>query len=325
MVWNPTPSSNTHIDKVLTQISIAYPNNAFVGSQFMPPVRVQKQSDLYSVFGRETWVLEPGDDLRAPGAESYEIPGLERSLVPYYAKEHSLQTPIHDESRENADAPLSPDRDGTELVTAKILLGRELDIRVLLQNAANYAAGHTVTLAGVNQFNDYTSSDPVSVIKTGRRQLHSVLFMEPTKTMIPWQVLSFMEDHPDFIERIKYSQTGILTKDLIGAVLGIRNIVVPEAGYNTAAMGATEALAYIWGKDILMAMVPPRAAQNTPAFGYEFVWRYPGGQEQITERWREQQRKSDIIRVSRRYDLKLTTLDGGGLSTAGYLIKNAIA
>jgi hypothetical protein len=90
-------------------------------------------------------------------------------------------------------------------------------------------------------------------------------------------------------------------------------------------MGQAAAIGYLWGKDIVLAYVPPRAGQRVPAFGYEFVWRYPGGQTQIVDRWREQKRKSDLVRVSRRYDLRHIAKDATGKSIAGYLIKNAVA
>lgn len=325
-VYDTAGGENAHIDQVLTQISIGYPNNEFVGPAFFPEVPVMKQSDKYSIWGRESWVLEPGVDFRAPGAESYEIPGVKRSLSPYYAQEHSLQIAVTDEERENADAPLAPDRDGTELVTAKLLLGRELEMKGILHTTGNYASGHTVTLSGTSQWSDYTgTSKPTKDVKDGRRMVHSKLFREITKTMIPWQVMSYLEDHPEFIDRIKYSQMGVVTKDIIGTVMGISNIVVPEVGYNSAAMGLTETLAYLWGKNVVMAYVPDRPGMKIPAFAYEFCWKYKGGPTQITERWRENRRKSDIIRVSRRWDIKITTVDGGGLSTAGYLIVNAIA
>jgi hypothetical protein len=86
----------------------------------------------------------------------------------------------------------------------------------------------------------------------------------------------------------------------------------------------------LWGKDVVIAWVPPRAGIKIPAFGYEFVWSY-GGKAQMVDRWREDRRKSDLIRVGRRYDLKMVGVEINpgsgdfGKSITGYLIKNAIA
>jgi hypothetical protein len=321
-VYDPRGGGNIHIDRALTQISIAYPNNEFVGPILFPQVNVVKQSDLFYVFGREGWAPEV-TDLRAPGTVANEIPGMAVSTTPYFAQEHSLQIAVTDEERENADAPFAPDRDGTELVTSKIWLTRELAIQALATTAANYATGYSVTLAGGQQWSDYVNSNPISDLKTGKRKVHSGLFMETNTAIIPYQVMTQLEDHPDFIERIKYSQPGVVTGDIIAAMVGLGNVVVPGVGYNSANPGQTASLGYLWAKDVILAWVPPRPAMRTPAYGYEFVWGYPGAQ--VTERWREEQRKSDIIRVSRRYSLKMTALDGSGKQIAGYLIKAAVA
>jgi len=328
-VYNPTGSGNVHIDQILTQISVGWPNNGLVGEQLFPTVSVNKQSDKYFVFGREGWSVQ--NDVRAPGTEANEIPGIALSTDTYYAQEHSLQIPVTDEERWNADSPLSPDRDGTELVTSKVWLGREKAMQLIATTAANYASTNTVTLSGTSQFNDYVNSDPISVLRTGKSAVHSRIFQAPNTMVIPYQVMTILEDHPDFIERIKYSERGIVSSELISAVLGIDKIIVPGVGIDSAALGQAPTLGYLWGKDIVMAWVPPRPGLKVPAFGYEFGWKgNPGGSLQYIDRWREEKRKSDLVRVCRYYDLKLVaqgdvgTADAGK-SIAGYLIKTAVA
>lgn len=328
-VYNPTGSVNVHIDQILTQISVGWPNNGFVGELLFPGVPVKKQSDKYYVFGREGWA--PTNDIRAPGTEANEIPGIALSSDTYYAQEHSLQIPVTDEERWNADSPLSPDRDGTELVTSQIWIGREKAMKDLATATANYASGSTVTLSGTSQFNDYVNSDPISVLRTGKSTVHSRIFMEPNTGIIPYQVMTILEDHPDFIERIKYSERGIVTSELIGAVVGIVRIVIPGVGINNAVLGQPVSLGYLWGKDVILAWVPPRPGLKIPAFAYEYKWTgSPGGQAQYVDRWREEKRKSDLVRVCRYYDLKLVAQGDAGTSDAGkaiagYLIKNAVA
>jgi hypothetical protein len=158
------------------------------------------------------------------------------------------------------------------------------------------------------------------------RGVHAKLFLEPNYCIIPYLVMSTLEDHPDFIERIKYSERGIVTPDIIAAVIGIQNVIVPGVGYNsTANPGQAASLTYLWGKNVIFAYVPERPGLKIPAFGYEFTWGYGSAMPQVVERWRENQRKSDVIRVSRRYDLKLVALNSSGQSIAGYMIANAIA
>lgn len=323
MTYAPTGSQNSHIDKVLTNISVAWPNNGFVGENLFPSVTVMKQSDKYYIFGREGW--KPEDDLRAPGTVANEIPGLQVSLDSYYAQEHALQMPVTDEERKNVDSPLAPDRDATETLTSKIMLGREVAMKNLVTTAANYASGLSVTLSGTSQWSDYTNSDPIANMRTAKSAIHARIFMEPNVAIIPYQVMTILEDHPDFIERIKYSERGIVTKELIASIIGVEKIIVPGVGINNAALGQAVSLGYLWGKDVIFAWVPPRAGMKIPAFGYEYTW-----EGQYVDRWRETQRKSDLIRCQRAYDLKLVaqgdpgTADAGK-AIAGYVIKAAVA
>jgi len=324
MVYSPSGAGNVHIDEILTNISIAWPNSAnMAGAALFPSVPVKKQSDKYYIFGREMWLPEAGD-VRAPGTVANEIPGLQVSVDTYYAQEHALQVPVTDEERENSDAPLAPDRDGTELVTKRIMLGRELLMKTLATTAANYASTNTTTLSGTAQWNDYVVSDPIANLRTAKSAIHARIFEEPTVGVIPYQVMTVLEDHPDFLERIKYSERAIFSPELLQAVLGLGKVVVPGCGFNSANEGQPTTLGYLWGKDVVLAWVPPRAGLRIPAYGYEFTWG-----RQFVDRWREEQRVSDLIRCRRRYDLKLTALgDTGtadaGLAIAGYLIKSAI-
>jgi hypothetical protein len=268
----------------------------------------------------------PEDEYRAPGTETLEVPGLTVATTPYMAREYALAIAVTDEERENADSQFSPDRDGTELITSKLLMKREQRIKDMVTTTANYHTGHSVTLAGATQWSAYATSTPIADIKTGLRKVHSILFMEPNTGIIPYEVMSILEDHPDFIERIKYSQAGIITADIIASMVGLQRIIVPGLGYNSGVPGGAVTLAYLWGKDVVLAWVPPRAGLKIPAFAYEIVWRYPGGQTQVVTRWREEKRKSDLIRVSRRYTLKMIAVDAGtGGSIAGYVIKAAVA
>lgn len=317
--------TNVHIDKVLTNISLGYQNNAFVAQVLFPQVSVAKQSDLYYTYGYEAWTQPVGGDSRAPGTEANEVPGLAVSTGSYFATEHSLQIAVTDEERQNADTPLAPDRDGTELITQQLHLEREKAVVDMVTSTSNFPSGSHTTLSGTAQWSDLDDSDPIADVRTGTRTVMGLLFKEPNLAVIPYKVMSYLEDNDKIINRIKYSMPGVLTADLIAGVLSIAKVVVPGAGYNTANPGQTTSLSYLWGNDVLMAYVPERAGLKIPAFGYEFVWGYPSGGAQVVERWREEPRKSDVVRVSRRYDHKLIATNSAGTSIAGYLIKAAIA
>lgn len=326
-VYASSGAGSVHIDKALTQISVGWPNEALAGSVLFPAVNVAKQSDKYYIFGREGWL--PESDLRAPGSAANEVFGAELSTDTYFAQEHALQIAVTDEERANADNPISPDRDGTGIVTGKIMLGRERLIQTLATTTANYGSGLSTTLSGTSQWSDYANSDPISDLRTGKMAVNARIFADPNVAVIPYQVMTKLEDHPDFLERIKYSERAIFSPELLASVLGFSKVVVPGVGINSANAGQAASLGYLWGKDVVLAYVPSSPGLKVPAYGYEFVWNVNGGPQTI-DRWRSDVRKSDLLRISRYYDLKLVAqgdpgTSDAGKSIAGYVIKAAVA
>lgn len=315
-----------HLDKMLSRISVGYTNNAMVGDRLFQTVRVNKQSDKYYVFRRRE-TFQTHDMRRTPGSQANELPPMTLSRETYFAQEDALVSVVPVEERENADPPLNPYNEETERLSEAILLGREDAIQSMVRDSSNYPASHVVTLSGTDQWNDYAGSDPKSDVKTGRQQIHNGgLLKEPNVMIAGYDVGIELEDHTQFIERIKYSERGVTTEAIIAQVLGIGNLIFAGVAHDDSNPAAAEAsLSLLWGKDAILAYVPPRPGRRVPAFGYEFAWPYRNGQVMPTERWYDDDRVSDKVRTRRRYDLKFIAKDGSDLSIAGYLIKDAVA
>jgi hypothetical protein len=312
-----------HLDAMLTAISVGYQNEAFIADIFAPNVPVNKQSDKYYVHNHDLWGRVT-DDIRAPGARANELPPMTLSSDSYFVEEHALIDVIPIEEQANADNPLSPLTDATERVTNTLLLNREAALVTKYTTAANYNASNTVTLTGTDQWSDYTNSDPVDDVKVGKKRIHDLLFQDPNVMAVQYEVAVKLEDHPDFIERIKYSQIGITTDELIARVFNMPTFRRAGAGKVSSVYGQAETVGYMWPQDVLMAYVPARPAPKTPAFAYTFRWNFETGGDVVTERWFDTERKADVVRVSTRYTDKFIYIDGSSKALGGYLIKDAI-
>lgn len=327
-VYSPSGSGNIHYDVPLTNISVAWTTGGLVGDVLFPAVPVQKQSNKYYIYqGREGW-YPALDDARAPGTEANEIPGLTVSLDTYYAQEHALQIAVTDEERENADTPFNPDADGAELLASRVALGREYRIYNLVTTASNYKSTLTAvpgTTSGFGPQWDLANSTPIKDIRLSQRLIHKESFLETNIAVIPYRVMSALEDNEDLISRIQYVERAVLTPDLVASLMGLQRVVVPGFGYATNNPGQTLAISYLWNNEVVLAYNPPRPGLKTPAFGYEFVWGFGGGTSQIVDRWREERRASDVIRTRRRYDLKLIGVDTNSKSICGFLFTSVLS
>jgi hypothetical protein len=272
-------------------------------------------------------------DRREPGTVANEIRAGKWSEDNYWVQEHSLQAAVTDEERANVaaanaiqqaniEADLDPEQDATELVTRAIRLRHELEVSTMARNTANYAGGHSTTLAGVNQWSDYSgTSDPFKDISAGLRAIYADTRQRANLMLIPWEVWTWMEHHPKVISRYQYFRIEPDVRSAVSQLTGFDGeILLADASYNNADNpDATESMASFWGKDVIIARVDETEGQRVKTFAKTFVQPYDDGNVRTVDRWREEPRKSDVIRASMKYDAKIVS------SAAAYIIKAAVA
>lgn len=298
------------VDPVLSNVSIRFSNEGFIAEQVMPIVRVAKQTGKYYQYDKAN--LRIDTTLRASGSGANEVDyGL--STAAYSCDDHALKEFVPDEIQDQADAALNPLVDATENVTEKLMLDKEKKLADVMADTA--VLTQNVTLAGTDQWSDYTNSDPIGDVRTARTTVHQNIFRKPNTLVLSKEVFDILAEHPQVLERVKYSQLGILTADLLARIFQVERVLVGEAGYNSADEGASDVLAYIWGKHAWVLYISPRVALKTVTFGWTFTYK----QRQV-KRWRDEDREGTYVRVGKdNYDQKVVA------ATAAYLIKSAVA
>lgn len=326
------PGALAVVDPVLTGFSEKFDEQTLYGERIMPLTRVNAKSGKYMVFNRADWLIY--DDRREPGTVANEIRGKRWSTDTFNVREHSLQSPIHDEERQMLNSlgsvnsgqgtGLDPERDATLLVTRSIMLKHEKKVADAVRNTANYAGGHSTTLSGTSQWSDVTNgvtsvSDPVANIRTALRAIFADTGRRANTMAIPDVVVEYLENHPRVVDRYKTFQLN--NPDAWRQLTGFEGtVIIVDSVYNAANhVDATESITSLWGKDVWIGIVDQNPGQTTKTFGKTFAFPYQSGDVRPTDRWREEPRKSDIVRTSMNYDIKITS------NVAGYIIKTAIA
>lgn len=329
-----------YVDPILTNFSVGYSDQELFGLQIMPETPVRTPSGRYRVFDRSNWLLF--EDRREPGTVAHEVRGGKWSEDTFNVREHSLQAPIHDEERQELTSQgglanatfggslqINPERDATELVTRAIMLKHEKGVADLIRNTATYPVGNTVTLSGTSQWDSQafvTPGDPYSIvsnpvgdINTAMRKVYSLTGRWPNTMVIPSMGLAYIENHPRLVDRFK--SFTLSQDDAFMRFTGFNGkIIMANSVYNAANnVDATESITNLWGKDVWLGIVDAAPGLMTKTFGKTFAQVYPNGTTRPTDRWREEPRKSDIVRTSFKYDYKVVS------SVAGYLIKNAFS
>lgn len=306
--------SDIHIDVALSNISVRYSNDQLVGEKLFPPIPTDKDSNKWFVYGTEN-LRTFGDD-RAPGNAAQEVEWTV-STSSFSTSEHALSDYVPDEIRNNADAPLNINVDTTEMLTDMILLRHEYSVATTATTTSNYGNSQTKDLsaAGNKQWDDFTGSDPLEDVRSARSTIHSQIMRNPNLMIIGKQVFEALKNHPKILERIKYSQLGIVTTDLLEALFEVDEVVVAGAVYQNSTEGATKTTAYVWGKNVILAYNQPNAGVKSLTFGKTF--RKVGFRQ--TRTWRDDRRKADAIEVADKYAIQVV------VNTAGFLFQNVIA
>lgn len=268
--------SQVHIDTALTNLSVAYMQDAsnFIADQVFPKVPVQKQSDRYFAYLKEDWFRDEAR-LRAAGTESaggdYDID----NTPSYFCLKYAYHKDVTEDDRVNADSPLAPDQDASDFVSQKLLIRRELAWATQYFKSgvwANELTGSTLNdTTHVIKWSDDTST-PITDIDEAKTSIGSNTGFTPNVMIIGPYVFDALKNHPAILDRIKYTQRGIITTDLLAMLFGVDKVLVARAVINTAAKGTTANTNYLFGSNCLLAYAAPRPALKTPSAGYIFTW-----------------------------------------------------
>lgn len=297
----PMPTVNdVHINRAMTDISIAYRNANYIADQVFPIVPVAKKSDYYFTFEPASWFRDEVE-YRAPGTRAHRVDyGV--TSASYVCVNYALSKVVPDEVRENADVPLRPDTEATEFVTDALLRALERRVASVITTCANWASASVPTTVWSND-----ASDPVTDVETLRNAIVQSIGREPNVAVMGWKVWSALKKHPDLMDRIKYTERGVLTPATLGALFGIDKLLIGTAIYNSAQEGATAANTYIWGNQFWLGYVPSAPALMTPATGYVFTWG-----PRTVRTYREDEEHADVFEAEHATAEKITASDAGG-------------
>ena len=116
------------------------------------------------------------------------------------------------------------------------------------------------------------TSDPIKDITEASVKMASETGYKPNTLVLSPFVFNALKNHEDILDRIKYTQKGIVTADLLATLFEVDNVYVAWGVVNTAAKGATENIGFIMGKHALLCYSAPRPALKKPSAGYIFAW-----------------------------------------------------
>jgi len=301
------------VDPILSNVSVAYKNDDYVAEQVLPIIPSKLLTGKYYKYDQGKF--RKVQTLRGMGSAAREVGYGMTISDAYVIKDHALKEIVPNELLDQALSPLTPSEDAAENVTEKLLIEKEYDLATYMQSHTNLTNYIDLDATTANdQWNDYANSDPLDDIQTGKAAIHAKIFKAPNVFLVSKPVFDKLIDHPDIIDRIKYTQLGTASEELLARLIGVDKVIVAGAGYNTAKEGQTDSMSYIWGKDAWLLYVAPRPGIKNISFGYHFQKGV-----RVEDKWYDKDREGTWVRVHDRYTREIISVD------CAYLFEDAIA
>jgi hypothetical protein len=320
---NDVNTAGMRTDQYLTNFSLAWRQDAdqFVAPKASTPVPVVNESDKYAIFVRGAFWRDEAE-VRALGGRPVQV-GYGVDAGTYSAEEWALEHTIDDRQRRNAVRPFDLDESGTALLEGKQMIRQD---RIWATSffkpgvwAFDFDAGDAGS--GVAPFDDL-AVDPVATVNSLRRVVSRGSGFKANTVVLGADVIDMLTTHPQMIERVKYTQLGVVTEQLLAQLFRVQNVLVAESMYNAAnevgpGVANNDDFQYIVNSTgMWIGYIEPQPRAGAPTAIARFGWTglIPGAMNNlggVITRGRDERAYSDWIHSRNAFDMRIIAPDLG--------------
>jgi hypothetical protein len=299
-------TSQIHRDRALENVSLLYRNDRLIADALVPAIPITRESDVYYIYSKDS--LRLSQTRRANHSESTLI-DYNLSTSSYRVEEEALHGLVTQRDRDNADSPLSPEVDLTEVLTEKIKLRREWDLANLM-TTTNWANSASLS-AGLNWSSDTETSNPIIIIDS----VTSVMAMScgklPNRLAIADKLYRNAKNHKSVLDRTKYTSRDSVTPDILAMLFNVDTVLVAGGIRNQADEGQADSMTSIWPSvTCFLGYFEPAPGLRKVSAMYRFE-RRPGANPWTVKKWDEPTKGENAvaIEVSTMYQFKPIATD----------------
>lgn len=304
----PQPTSDTAVSRPeLGQLVSEFRETAVTGAiglQVMPYFPVPKNSSEFPVIPKEVMLKIPTTKRAMRGG--YPSGDWEFEMGFYKTSENGWEEFVDDRERSLYASLFDAEVVATRRATKIIDLAQEQRIAAKIFNSTNFTA-HSVT----NEWDDADNATPVDDVNTGINAVRLACGMLPNTLIISFSTFQDLKNCGDIIDRLKYTYPMIdmnnMTTAQLAQVFGLAQVLVGGAVYDSADKGQDASIADLWDNEYAMlTRVSVDADIADPCIGRTFYWtEETAGQEPVVESYRNESKRSDVVRVRHDTDERL--------------------
>lgn len=304
------------VDPLLSNVSSMYVPTGCIADSLFPGLKFSQYTGKLGGYGKSHLRIE--NTIKGGKGRYRQVESIVRTTTSFTIEGHGLEGMVTKEDYKNVIDPFDAEKDETTGISTILLLEKEKGLADSLADTA--VMTQNVTLSGTSQLSDYSNSDVVSVINTGKASVRNGCGAIVNTVIMEYYVAQVLRYHPQLLDLLgfKFAKPGGLTDDDLAKAFGVDNLIVPNCMYNSAKEGQTDVLASVWGKHIILAQIPKSAAKYQISLGYN-IRLDDGSPRKVYKQPMFNPPGATEILVEDEYDMLLSDV------TAGYLIKNAVA
>jgi len=311
----PQPSvSDVHIDVALTNISVAYVQDAsnFIADKVFPIVPVGKQSNKYWKYEKGAFFRDEARK-RAPGTESAGS-GYKLGNDSYYCDPWAFHKDVDDNTVANSDDGIDPFRDAAVFCQNSLLIRRE---RLFMDTYMKTGVWATDVVGNTNfaYWDDEAASDPANDIKDARLKILQSTGYRPNTLVVDIYTHEALKKHPLVLAKFAFSGKMSVTREMLAAYFEVDRYLVSESVYTASdETVAAPVMSMIAPKSALLCYSHPSPSLMQPTAGYIFSWAGLTGLNNAgirTKRFRMEHLESERVENSMAFDMKMVAADMG--------------
>jgi len=318
---SPTSSLSTLRPDLATfqEFDLEMDRRGFIAQQVAPVIDVASQSGNFGKIPVEQ-LLQTRTTSRAPGA-GYARGDFTFEATTYSCEEHGAEEPVDDREAKMYASYFDAEQIATMRAYDAVLRNAEIRMATAIFNATTWTS---YTTGVTNEWDDFTNAKPVQDVNTAVQAVWSQCGVWPNALVINKHVfknLRLCDEVKEALEAAGAGQSsaqGNITAAQLATVFDLDYIIVAGSAKNTATEGQSVSFDKVWSDEYAMVCrVGVTADPREPCIARTFHWSEDGSMIGGTvESYREENRRSDIIRV--RHDVDEVVM----YTEMGHLLSN---
>jgi len=294
-------------------------NNLFIGTEVMPVYSSDVKSGAYLKLNIGDSETLNDDVLKIAAGAGYPRTSRRFTSDSFDAIEYGLEEVLPDSNRRDLDRFFDTEVNIAGMLLRQIQISHEARVA-----SAAFAANGLTAISATAAYTEanITSFDVPGDVASAKLELAKFGVLPNTLIMsMPLfeRIRRSAKVQNQFFGIVPSDQSRLLSEGEVAAAVGVDRVLVGRAPKNTAAKGQTYAGGFIWSNTYMALATTSGGDFSGGGFGRTIVWAADSPVPFVSETYRDEARRADVLRVRQNSAEKV--IDGSSIIriTTGYV------